>query len=447
MTRRPVTIETSQVTLAGDLVVPDDAHGLVVFAHGSGSSRQSPRNRQVAAVLEQAGLATLLFDLLTPEEESIDRVTAELRFDIALLARRLIETVDWVAREPQIGDLPIGLFGASTGAAAALAAAAARRAMVHAVVSRGGRPDLAEPVLRKVRAPVLLIVGGADEQVLALNRQAAEQLHDVRVEVVSGATHLFEEPGTLGEVARLARDFFVEHLAVDAAEMLAVGSAGPSAIALPFQDRRRAGALLAHALTKYAHRHDVIVLGLPRGGVPVADEVAHALDAPLDVVVVRKLGAPGMEELAMGAVGPGGVRVLNPEVTRYFTTADVEEETARELGEVARRERLFRGARPPLDVRGKVVILVDDGLATGATMRAGVAWARAAGAARVVVAVPVASPEAVALVGREAHEVVCLATPEDFAAVGMWYRDFRPISEAEVASVLGGAWTPSPAPP
>jgi dienelactone hydrolase len=206
-----VRITVGGVALVGDLAQPADG-GIVLFAHGSGSSRHSPRNRRVAQQLQQAGLGTLLMDLLTADEEQVDLRSRELRFNIGLLARRLVGAVDWLA-DRFGGELPMGLFGASTGAAAALVAAAERPSQVAAVVSRGGRPDLAGPALDRVSAPTLLIVGGADPQVLTLNRQAAERLAAPhRLEVVPGAGHLFEEPGALEEVARLAGAWFSTHL-------------------------------------------------------------------------------------------------------------------------------------------------------------------------------------------------------------------------------------------
>jgi dienelactone hydrolase len=211
---RPVVLPVAGVELAGDLVMPPAARGLVLFAHGSGSSRFSSRNRFVAGVLQRAGLATLLFDLLTADEERRDRVDAALRFDIELLSERLSGAVDWTGQQPELRGLPLGLFGASTGAAAALNAAAARPDAVRAVVSRGGRPDLAMAALPKVRCPVLLIVGGHDPQVLQLNRQAAAALRAPQaLEVVPGASHLFEEPGTLAAAAGLARDWFLVRMA------------------------------------------------------------------------------------------------------------------------------------------------------------------------------------------------------------------------------------------
>ncbi|MGI5221077.1 dienelactone hydrolase family protein [Nocardia sp. CA-290969] len=204
-----VRIPLAAVELEARLCLPTRDCGIVLFAHGSGSGRHSPRNRYVAEVLQRSGLGTVLLDLLTAEEERHDQQTRELRFDIPLLAARLAGTVDWLSDRPDTSGNPIGLFGASTGAAAALRTAAQRPAAVHAVVSRGGRPDLAGDALGRVRVPTLLIVGGRDETVLDLNRQARERMTvGPRLKIVPGATHLFEEPGALDQVAGLAADWF-----------------------------------------------------------------------------------------------------------------------------------------------------------------------------------------------------------------------------------------------
>ena len=211
---RDVRVQAEGATLEGNLTIPPGARGIVVFAHGSGSSRFSPRNRYVAGILNDGGLATLLTDLLTAEEHAVDERTRALRFDIGLLARRLTGVVDWVASRPETEALRIGLFGASTGAAAALICAADRPERIAAVVSRGGRPDLAQADLPRVKAPTLLVVGSLDTPVIRMNQEAAAQLRaDHRIEIVAGATHLFEEPGTLEAMARLARDWFARHLA------------------------------------------------------------------------------------------------------------------------------------------------------------------------------------------------------------------------------------------
>ena len=214
-----VQIHAGRAVLSGNLHIPEGAAALVLFAHGSGSSRHSPRNQSVARTLNDAGLATLLFDLLTQEEEAIDMQTREHRFNIGLLAERLVHATRWAKQQDETRDLQIGYFGSSTGGGAALVAAADSPQDVAAVVSRGGRPDLAGEALPRVQAPTLLIVGGNDDVVIELNEQARDQMRcEVKLEIVPGATHLFEEPGALEKVAKLASDWFLLH---------AAGSAGP----------------------------------------------------------------------------------------------------------------------------------------------------------------------------------------------------------------------------
>jgi len=214
-----VRIPAGRATLDGNLSIPENASALVLFVHGSGSSRHSPRNQFVARTLNNAGLATVLFDLLTPEEEAIDARTAELQFNIKLLAERLVHATNWAKQQQQTRDLRVGYFGSSTGGGAALVAAAEQPQDVGAVVSRGGRPDLAGEALPKVQVPTLLIVGGDDDIVIELNEQARDRMRcEVKLEIVPGATHLFEEPGALERVAQLASDWFLLH---------AAGSAGP----------------------------------------------------------------------------------------------------------------------------------------------------------------------------------------------------------------------------
>jgi putative phosphoribosyl transferase len=212
-TIRAVRIPAGRVMLQGDLVVPTRARGVVLFAHGSGSSRHSPRNRTVAEVLRAGEMATLLMDLLTVDEEAMDVGTGRLRFDVPLLAARLVAATDWLEADAEMRAVPLGYFGASTGAAAALMAAVERPRLVGAIVSRGGRPDLAGPALPRVAAPTLLIVGGYDYQVVKMNQDALAQMRaETHLEIVPGAGHLFEEPGTLKRVAELARAWFERHL-------------------------------------------------------------------------------------------------------------------------------------------------------------------------------------------------------------------------------------------
>ncbi len=208
-----VQIQAGRAVLSGNLNIPGNANALVLFAHGSGSSRHSPRNQFVARTLNDVGLATLLFDLLTQEEEAIDTQTRELRFNIHLLAERLVHATKWAKQQEETRDLRIGYFGSSTGGAAALVAAVELPQDIGAVVSRGGRPDLADEALPKVKAPTLLIVGGNDDVVIELNEQARDRMRcEVKLEIVPGATHLFEEAGALEQVAKLANDWFLLHL-------------------------------------------------------------------------------------------------------------------------------------------------------------------------------------------------------------------------------------------
>jgi len=208
-----VQIPAGRAVLSGNLTIPENAIALVLFAHGSGSSRHSPRNQFVARTINRAGLGTLLFDLLTPEEEALDIYTREHRFNISSLAERLVQATSWTGQQAQTRDLRIGYFGSSTGGAAALVAAAELPQDVGAVVSRGGRPDLAGDALPRVQAPTLLIVGGNDDTVIELNEMARDQMRcEVKLEIIPGATHLFEEPGALEQVAKLASDWFSLHL-------------------------------------------------------------------------------------------------------------------------------------------------------------------------------------------------------------------------------------------
>jgi len=427
-----VEIPSGAVTLIGELEVPAHARGIVVFAHGSGSGRHSPRNRFVARSLRESGLGTLMLDLLTEDEEAADAETGDYRFDVRMLAERVADAVVWVENHSGAAGLRIGLFGASTGAAAALIAAARLRRRVAAVVSRGGRPDLASVALGRVRCPTLLIVGGNDGVVIDLNQEAQSRLASPIKElvIVPGAGHLFEEPGTLDEVARLAAEWFEQYLVPS--------SATDDSTPMLFHDRRDAGRFLARALREYAGRSDVVVLALPRGGVPVGHEIAKELGAPLDIVLVRKLGVPGQEELAMGAIASGGVRVVNENVVRSLdlTPAMIDDAVAHELPELTRREHTYRGDRPPIDVHGKTIILVDDGLATGSTMRAAVQALRQLEPRTIIVAVPVGPPDICNEMRSVADEVVCLRKPEHFMAVGCWYDNFGQTTDEEVRALL-----------
>ncbi len=422
-------IPSDSVRLEGELAIPEGAMGVVLFAHGSGSSRLSPRNQLVAQKLQNAGIGTLLLDLLT-DEEAADRDNV---FDIDFLAHRLGDATRWLRARRDARGYAVGYFGASTGAAAALAAAA-QDPMVCAVVSRGGRPDLALRHLAEVRAPTLLIVGGRDYGVIELNERAYNLLRCQKsFKIVPGATHLFEESGTLEQVAELASDWFVRHM--KGAPLACVSASDP----IVFSSRVEAGRMLAAALSSYKGK-DVVVLAIPRGGLPVAREVADALQAPLDIVVVRKLGAPGQPELGIGAVVDGDHprAIFNQEVIESLGVEDdyIDREIERQLTEIKRREFEYRGTEPVVPLAGKTVILVDDGIATGSSVRAALRGLRRAKPRQVILAVPVAPAETLEALRHDADKIVCLETPQDFYAVGQFYRDFHQVSDDEIKRIL-----------
>jgi len=414
-------------SLAGELELPAGARGLVVFAHGSGSSRRSPRNGRVAAGLRARGMGTLLFDLLT-EEEAAHRANV---FDLPLLTQRTLAATRWIRQHGAAASLPLGYFGASTGAAAALVAAGQEPEGIAAVVSRGGRPDLAGSLLERVLAPTLLIVGGADTHVLALNCLAFERLRCPKeLFVVPGAGHLFEEPGAIEEVMQLACAWFGDRFPPPRK-----GDSLPNS----FADRREAGWRLAEALLPRRDERPV-VLALPRGGVVVGYEIAAALRAPLDVLGVRKIGAPWQPEFAIGAIvgGTPPTLLLHDDVVRQLgvDAAYIESEKTAQLANLARQEALFRRGRPAVDVTGATVLLVDDGIATGATMEAAARALRRKAPRAVVIATPVAPRHTIQILRQQVDDVVCLLTPPDFRAVGQFYDDFRQVSDEEVVSLL-----------
>ncbi len=430
-----VRIPSDAILLEGTLTVPEGAKGIVLFAHGSGSSRLSPRNTYVANALQKAGIGTLLFDLLT-EDEAADR---ENVFDIDFLGHRLVDATRWLRSRAAYAKYPIGYFGANTGAAAALVAAA-RDPSIKAVVSRGGRPDLALKVLHRVKAPTLLIVGGDDSPVIEMNQEALERLRcEKAMKIVPGATHLFEEPGTLEEVVRLARDWFAKHLINEAAEQDASADCPDDDEDLVFADRGDAGRKLAARLLKYQDQNPV-VLGVPRGGVPVAFEVARALNAPLDVVIVRKLGAPGQSELGIGAVVDGDhpETILNREVMSALRVSRtyLEREIHNQLKEIERRNRLYRAGRARIELKNRTVIVVDDGIATGGSIRAALRAVRQQAPRKVVLAVPVGPADTIESLRGEVDEIVCLSTPPTFFGIGEFYSDFNQLADGDVIRLL-----------
>lgn len=430
-----VRIPSDSIMLEGTLTVPQGAKGIVLFAHGSGSSRLSPRNTYVAKALQKAGIGTLLFDLLT-DEEAADRDNV---FDIDFLGHRLVDATRWLRSQAKFAKYPIGYFGASTGGAAALVAAA-RDSSIRAVVSRGGRPDLAMKCLDRVKAPTLLIVSGRDSPVIEMNQAALERLRcEKTMKIVPGATHLFEEPGTLEEVVRLARDWFAKYLQGEAARQDRSADCPNDDEDIVFADRVEAGRKLAARLLKYKDQNPV-VLGVPRGGVPVAFEVARALKAPLDVVIVRKLGAPGRSELGIGAVVDGDrpETILNRELMSALRVSRdyLEREIRNQLKEIHRRNLIYRSGRPRIELKDRIVIVVDDGIATGGSIRAALRGVRRQAPKKVVLAVPVGPADVVESLLAEVDEVVCLSTPPTFFGIGEFYGDFHQLADAEVIRLL-----------
>jgi predicted phosphoribosyltransferase len=312
---------------------------------------------------------------------------------------------------------------------------------VSAVVSRGGRPDLAESVLPDVAAPTLLIVGGEDGPVVSLNQEAHGLLNcEKRLVVIPGATHLFPEPGALEEVARLARDWFASHLGPASHRDKARASHEPRPAHHPgalFRDRDDAGRQLAAELRRL-DLHDPVVLGIPRGGVATAAAIARELDAELDVVLARKLRAPGRPELAVGAVGEDGSLYITPEarlvpgISDYYMTG----ERKHQIGEIERRKGLFRAVRPPAVLKDRTVIVTDDGIATGSTMLAALQVIQFQRPRELIVAVPVAPPDRLRIIREHCDRLVCLHAPELFWAVGQFYDDFAPVEDEQAVALL-----------
>ena len=419
-------IRIGDLGLAGLLTVPDEARGLIVFAHGSGSSRHSPRNAHAARSFERLGFATLLFDLLT-DDEARDRRNV---FDIPLLAGRVGLAIDWTRTQPRLNALPIGLFGASTGGGAALAAAAASP-HVKAVVSRGGRPDLAGDALPHVTAPTLLVVGGNDRDVLKLNEEASSRMScERRLIVIPDAGHLFEEPGTLDHVLAVTGAWFLKHLS-------------PSeTVSLPFTGREQAGLMLARVLARRTFTNPV-VYALPRGGVPVAKPVADALRAPLDLLMVRKIGVPSQPELAAASVVDGEqFDIVTNEGVMRATGMDerqIGQLAKAELKEIERRRRIYLPGVEPIHAEGRSAILVDDGIATGASMRAAILAVRRRKPAEIIVAVPVAGQDTVRSLGALVDDAIVLAVPDRFDSVGRFYQDFHQLTDDEVIAILAAS--------
>ena len=440
--------------LVGDLTIPLGAQAIVLFAHGSGSSRYSSRNQLVATVLNNKGIATLLVDLLSQEEKMVDEETNHFRYNIELLAERVAAVTTWLAEQPETRDFKIGYFGSSTGAAAALTTAA-RLGAAKAIVTRGGRPDLAgESTIQQIKAPTLFVVGGNDTDVIAMNKRALEFLSDAEVKelaIIPGATHLFEEPGKIEEVAQITADWFECYLLETRKSRFPNKYAsitrggflsslrGKLGFQIKFRDRFAAGQILASVLSKYKNDlQGVIVLGIARGGVVVADPIAEKLNADLDIIVSRKLRSPHNSENAIGAIMHDGsvyldtssLKTQNDIPDGYIATEKLEQKT-----EIERRLRAYRPNNIEYKIKDRIVILVDDGIATGATVIAAARWVRKRNPKRLIIASPVIPKQVVNRLKNEADYIEAIRTPPNFEAVEQFYQHFDAISDDRIVQI------------
>jgi putative phosphoribosyl transferase len=454
--------------LEGDLTIPTAAKALILFAHGSGSSRHSTRNQYVAEVLNKAGFATLLVDLLSSEEKQADITGRHLRYNIELLSNRFKDVTKWLLQEPKTKNLKIGYFGSSTGAAAAIIAAAgfSDNDIVKSLVLRGGRPDLAEEHhLQKIIAPTLLIVGSSDDiAVIGINKAALKALRNAKerqLAVISGAGHLFEEPGKMEEVANMTAEWFEVYLLCTTQKRFEnkyakkkVGYTALSSIfrdkphiQIKFRDRAAAGEILAAHLSKYRKKDDrkdintdITIMGIPRGGVIVADAVAKKLAIhDLDVVIPRKLRAPDNSENAIGAVMQDGSVYLVKESVESMNVSNqyLEMEKLEQLKEIDRRMRQYRPeTTKEYKIKGRTVFLVDDGAVTGATVIAASTWIRKHNPKRLIIALPVVPSQLKVALRKQADGLENILSPSNFRSVEQFYQNFDALSDYEIIKLL-----------
>ena len=444
-------IETNNRELDGILVVPENATGIVVVANGNGGGRHSSKSRFVSDALNADGFATLVLDLLSQGEERFPHLV----FNVALLARNLRTAIDLLRQDPLMADLPLGLFGASIGAAAALKMAADNPDLVDAIVSQGGRTDLATDWLGQIRAPTLLIVGSEDTDVVHFNEKSAADLTCIHeLTVVRGATHLFEEPGSMQEVAELSCDWFSRFFRQNMTSLPAGIAAANSSIdpedgpkldrsetkrmSTPtFRDRQDAARQLTDKLRSREIDHPLL-LAIPRGGVVTGLVIAETLPADFDVVLVRKLGAPGNPEFAIGSVAENGKVFLNQWLIDDLDEWNdyVAQEFHRQLEILKRRRDRIRSVLNRQSIARRTVILVDDGIATGSTVRAALEIVKAEKPCRIILAVPVIAPSAMELLRPLCDEIVYLESPPNFQAVGQFYESFPQVTDDDLLYLL-----------
>jgi putative phosphoribosyl transferase len=444
------TITISEHALEGDLVIPPGARAIILFAHGSGSSRHSTRNQYVARVLNEAGFATLLVDLLTLQEKVIDQSTRHVRYDINLLAGRLMAVTRWILENPSTHYLHIGYFGSSTGATAALTASSKLNNTIKAIVSRGGRPDLIPSnILPSFVTPVLFIVGGNDASVLAVTVDVMKRLSVSRKElvVISGAGHMFEEEGKMEEVAKVTAQWFEAYLLENGKKFESKHTQNAKLLSLKqkfnihlrFNDRAAAGSILASVLSKHTRpASELIVIGIPRGGVVVADVIAQKLHSKLDMVFPRKLRVPDNPENAAGAVMQDGSIYLDDEIIGKLQISPeyLEMEKKEQMANIHHRMSRYRPAPKEYALSSKTVILADDGAATGSTIIAAARWIRKVNPSRLIIALPVAPKQVVQKLKREADFVEALREPSKFGTVAQYYVDYRDIEDEQIIQIM-----------
>jgi putative phosphoribosyl transferase len=457
-------------TLEGDLAIPTEAKGVILFAHGTGSSRRSARNRYIAEALNKAGFATLLIDLLSSEEKKADIAGRHLRYDIELLAARFKEITKWLLQEPKTRNLKIGYFGSSTGAAAAIIAANLsnnNNNIVKALVLRSGRLDLAEEQhLQKIIAPTLLIVGGSDDTAIAgINRTALKGLKnakDRQLAVIPGAGHLFEEPGKIEEVAKVATQWFETYLLCSGKKFenkYAQKTKSPGLLSsifrdrhhlqIKFKDRVAAGEILAASLRKYKKQRgeeeedintSITVIGIPRGGVVVADTVAKKLAIrDFDIIIPRKLRALNNSENAIGAIMQDGSVYLEDRFLESMNVSNqyLEMEKSEQKKEIDRRMGLYRPERDrEYKINGRTVFLVDDGAATGATIIAAARWIKRQNPKRLIIALPVSPSQVNVAISQQADVLEVIYAPSNFRSVEQFYQNFPVVSDHEIIKIL-----------
>jgi predicted phosphoribosyltransferase/pimeloyl-ACP methyl ester carboxylesterase len=451
--------------LEADLAIPTGAKAMILFAHGSGSSRHSTRNQYVAEVLNKAGFATLLVDLLSSEEKPADKAGRHLRYNIELLAGRFIEVTKWLLQQSQTKNLEIGYFGSSTGAAAAIIAAVNfSNDIVKALVLRSGRLDLVEGQLSKIIAPTFLIVGGSDNAtVIGINKTALKELKNAKdreLAVIPGAGHLFEEPGKIEDVAKIATEWFEIYLLCSgkkfenkypqknkSSALLSSIFGDRPHIQLKFKDRLAAGEILAVSLGRYKKEEEednanpaITVIGIPRGGVVVADAVARKLAIrDFDIVIPRKLRAPNNSENAIGAIMQDGSVYLEDILVESMNVSNqyLEMEKSQQKKEIDRRMGLYRPeTSKEYKIKCRTVFLVDDGAATGATIIAAAGWIRKQNPKRLIIALPVAPSQIKMALRQQANDLEIIYAPNKFTSVEQFYQKFEVLSDKEIIKLL-----------